>query len=835
MIKITGVKIAVAVFLYWCIIFWLTRVTPCSGEIREGEEMLKNIHFFQREIEPVYQTWIIGPGEHLSIFDNITDLKVCKERTGVNATVMGPIVQIIVDKNLNSLKHVKFDTSYLYHYRIPELLEEEKIYSGIFIGEFNNPFFSSYREFYKLHPEAFMLDKDNNFIKVDSIQILSVDDPTMMQATSKFIRDAVEIFEEHPYLKFWVIGGEESYPDYFALPVGDFRPASIKHFEEFLRLKRWDIPTNKELIFTKENNTTKAAWYLYREQAMVDRAAFYMQQFLKADRSRPIFYPTHGNPFAGDMRCKLGQSPSLLAGVVDGLEMGHITIDDDDEILNLLYLSNFTAFGTPTIAPRLGNKTLDSTAQGGGRSFTPVMLRRLVYECLGMGLWHIGPIHWTSRGADGEWALKDTPAEKEASIVFKEIKKASSLLTGMSRLQPRVGLYVSDATWVKCWNPLWTDFFQQAIANQWQITIVNDALLSAKLAEKMPILISIDNSYVSIETRKRLEEYLSAGGYLFVWGEFGVYDEIMRRDPIKVIGKKHRKGKVIKLDFPSESEKKELVNEFLTTNGAWKWCHEYSSVSLDKVEKEILKYFPISTLKPVEVETKEKTAPVNIYTLTDGTSLLTVVINRTDKLLKFHLEPMRELFTSGQDWCYYDIIAEKTILATKYYSEEMTLAPYGTSLVWIYPSVDEKLIDMEVKKALETMSRYKDRELDISFLHNIEKSLREDMQNDSLFPKTYCLARFILSSLCLKRNVTEYSDGSIDIWAEVYDCNGKPVSNAQVYVRLVPGVFKWLPLQENQRGKYKITLSQEDLPVFYDSKEQKYKPLSGSNYSLNRV
>ena len=144
MIKITGVKIAVAVFLYWCIIFWLTRVTPCSGEIREGEEMLKNIHFFQREIEPVYQTWIIGPGEHLSIFDNITDLKVCKERTGVNATVMGPIVQIIVDKNLNSLKHVKFDTSYLYHYRIPELLEEKKIYSGIFIGEFNNPFFSSF-------------------------------------------------------------------------------------------------------------------------------------------------------------------------------------------------------------------------------------------------------------------------------------------------------------------------------------------------------------------------------------------------------------------------------------------------------------------------------------------------------------------------------------------------------------------------------------------------------------------------------------------------------------------------------------------------------------------
>jgi hypothetical protein len=158
---------------------------------------------------------------------------------------------------------------------------------------------------------------------------------------------------------------------------------------------------------------------------MADRAACYMQAFLDADRDHPVFYPTHGNLFLRNVRLALAQLPSLMAAATDGMEMGHITIDDDDERLNPLVNAHFGAFGKPLINPRLANKTLDPEAKGGGRSFTPQMLRRLVYECVGQGVWHIGPIHWTSTLHDGERAIKDTPAEVECQKVFAEIKGAA--------------------------------------------------------------------------------------------------------------------------------------------------------------------------------------------------------------------------------------------------------------------------------------------------------------------------------------------------------------------------------------------------------------------------
>src|SRR5690606_27523197 len=118
----------------------------------------------------------------------------------------------------------------------------------------------------------------------------------------------------------------------------------------------------------------------------------------------------------------MGHPPALLAGACDGFETGQIVIEDDSESLNLLTLSHLTAYGLPVVTPRLANKTLDPEAMGGGRSFTPEMLRRLVYECLGMGVEHIGMVQWEGDLADGLWHIKDTPAEKAAADVFAEIR-----------------------------------------------------------------------------------------------------------------------------------------------------------------------------------------------------------------------------------------------------------------------------------------------------------------------------------------------------------------------------------------------------------------------------
>ncbi len=779
---------------------------------------------FPSELDAVYQRWIIRPGEHLSVFDNLSDLPDCKTRTGANATeAISSIDPVPAEEQDGVSRFVDSNRSREWLKNTDALLRQEQAHACVMLGDRNNPYFTYYSDaFQKAHPEAYMLDAEGKRISVVSNPIRNiesavpaVDDPTLMGLASELIRRNASGLRGNPFVSAWGIGTEEAYPDYFTLPVGDFRPASRAHYDAYCKQWGLKIPIDTQRILSSIPNMSQAAWYRFREQAIADRAARHMQDFLYADPSRPVCYPTHGNPFGGDKRKTLGQPPSLLAKACDGFEMGHIMIDEDTESLNMLYLSNFTAYGVPVIAPRLGNKTLDTTARGGGRTFTPKMARRLIYECLGMGLWHIGPIHWRSSLGDGEWFIKDTATEPAVKEVFGEIRQAWPVLTGMSRLQPQVGLYISDNTWLSSWEPRWTGFFQDAMDRHWQLTLVGDELVSADLAKRMPVLISIDNPKVSGQARRNLQAYLKAGGTLFTWGDFAQYDEFVRPTPegFKPSGK--AASRWIKMEFPPADLQRTLVNSFQTGEGAWHWEHPYYPVPIENVESAVLKHFSADVLRPIEMDSGM--ARAHILTLTDGVTLLSVLINRTGENAQVKLKPALD---AGNDLQAMDALTNEELAkeGNGYYA--CSLKPWGTALVWMTPQAPEEETCDCIASAQEAIARWKELGCDVQPFNPFAEALA----NNAPLPKAYALARRVLASKGLKISCEREETGCFAISAEAFDTNGAPAKDLPLFARQVPGTLEWRPMSNNQKGQYRIKFAQTDMGAYYNADSQKYGP-----------
>jgi hypothetical protein len=173
-------------------------------------------------------------------------------------------------------------------------------------------------------------------------------------------------------------------------------------------------------------------WIAFDDPVLTDATLRQMRETVpllrQLDTTRPVFIPTHGNPFALDFRVKMGYPLTDLAGAAHGFEADPISIDDDPERLHRLTLDMQTSFRVMVVAPRLANKQLDSRAQGGGRSFSPASARRAVYEALGMGVWHIGLVQWRGSLPDGEWGISGTPAEAECKRLFGELRAGGKVV-----------------------------------------------------------------------------------------------------------------------------------------------------------------------------------------------------------------------------------------------------------------------------------------------------------------------------------------------------------------------------------------------------------------------
>jgi len=438
----------------------------------------------------------------------------------------------------------------------------------------------------------------------------------------------------------------------------------------------------------------------------------------------------------------------------------------------------------------------------------------MVYECLGFGVWHIGPIHWRASLGDGEWFIKDTPAEAECGKVFSEIRQAWPVLDGMSRLQPRVGLYIADDTWLDAWNPRWTGFLQDAWVRHWQVSLVSDAMLSAELAARTPVLISIDNRFVSKEARRGLFEYIEAGGRLFVWGGFAEQDELTRPlSPGTLAPGAH--PRVVALEFPAEGQQRTLVNQFQTGDGAWQWPHTYTPVPVDKVEKGVLAHLPATDLRPVHVDQAGGDGPIHAFTLTDGISLLTVLVNMSDSTEQVKLVPTLTQDAETEEWVGENAVDGKRLEGGGY-SVETDLAPYGTRLVWFHPAATRQRAEQTVARAAAAVDRWRELGADVSPFEKLCATARAQAGDARLASKAYCLARRVLGSLAIALEPSTGEERQRFVMkARVYNSNGDPVRGAQVYARIAPGNLRQHRFTEESDG-YMLSLTQPDFPPFYD-------------------
>lgn len=714
-------------------------------------------------LDPAFREWVHRPGEMYGfwLWRGPGSLGDPVARVGANAT------------SIHLMMHLEetADGARVVTRPIDDPALDELAGVGVGLGEHNNPFFVRYPEwFWRLRQEARMKDAAGKTIRAGENPVPSMLDPLLVSLAKEQMAQMVGLLDEKAWVRYWVIGGEQSWPDYFGLPAGDYSPAARRHFTAWKRLHNTPPPSKGGGRGRVED------WRDFRDSVVVDRYAGYTAWLHALDPTRPAMVPTHGNPFTMDFRQRLGYPIGHLAGVADGFEAGPISIDDDAERIIRMTLDQQTSFGIPVVAPRLANKQLDPAARGGGRSFNPATLRRTVYEALGLGVGHIGIVHWTGNLPDGEWGIADTPAEPEAKRIFEELGKAGPWLDGCSRLQPRVGIFISDVQWHHGWQDRWTLLYDEAIKRGWSVVLLTDVQIDAYLASVTPVLLAVAGVDVSKETQARLDTYRRAGGRLISVSDAG--------------------GPAIR-----------VIHQTQTTNGANTWAFDVKPLDLNAVEKAAG-----ADLRQVTVlENGVRAEGIEPLLLTDGTNVQAVLINRTDQRRSIRL---------SSDQSVRDLVTGE--LATG----DITIEPLGTALVSLEPPVTANDAKSEVRDAESAVARWSKLGIYTRAFESLLGRARGHLSADRP-SKAYALARSITHGLALR---VVKADGNHGLKLEVHawDAAGEPPKDARVRVRLVPGHFEWLALKETCSGVYKLDIPRSELSVFYDSSAEKYDLADGA-------
>lgn len=701
-----------------------------------------------------------------------------------------------------------------------------RVDAGAGIGEHNNAFFVVYPDwFWQMHPQAAMRDPQGNIIRAGENPWIAMDDPVLTDATLRQMRETVPLLRGQRRVRYWVIGGEQGYPDYFGLPEGDFRPEFLAHYrawrEEplnslapFSKREGGTAPhSSQERERGKGDDTELHLWRRFREAAMTERFALYTTALRQLDPTRPIFIPTHGNPFALDFRVKMGFPLADLAGAADGFEAGPISIDDDAERIHRLSLDMQTGFGVPVVAPRLANKQLHPSARGGGRSFSPQSARRAVYEALGMGVWHIGLVQWRGSLPDGEWGIQDTPAEAECKRLFAELKQAAPWLEGGWRLHPQVGIFLSDATWRRWWQDRWTLLYDIACSRGWNTMFVHDAQCGAELAQSVPVLLSVDNPVFSQQAHVALSEYLRAGGKVIAVGTFAERDEDGNSLPPLPDG-------VNRLPDDASGVSVNVIHQTSTDRGAATWSAKVRPLPVEQIEQHLEQ---TALLRPIQISNPDGSGwakGVECLPLTDGVNLVVVLLHRADfaREVQVSLHP-RLLEARGARYRMRDAITGQLI--SQSLPARVSRQPYGTCLLLVEQVTSAEECRQEMEQAETAIARWREKGVDVtpfeSWLQYAVAHLKAQR-----FAKAFALARNITGSLAIKPVVLRTGE-TLRVEATVWQPDGKPAEGAQMRMRVVPGAFRWQNMEAEGKGAFSATLN---LPRLYNPIEAKYAPVT---------
>jgi hypothetical protein len=468
--------------------------------------------------------------------------------------------------------------------------------------------------------------------------------------------------------------------------------------------------------------------------------------------------------------------------------------------------------------PRLGNKTLDPEARGGGRTFTPRMLRRMVYECLGMGVPHIGPITWDVSLGDGEWFIKDTPAEAACREVFAEIREAAPFLEGMARVQPRLGLYISDATWRDRWNPRWTAFFQDALRRHDHLSLVGDAMIGSDLASRVPALVCVDNTMIARAALDGLANYLDAGGRLVVWGAFAACDEWGEEHaPDAVRGVTEHAGCTV-FDLPPGENERVLVNRFQTGDGAWAREHRFHAAPYAQLIEVIRGDEP---LHPVRIETRAEGDALTVLPLTDGVSLMVVLVNNGTGVVRAALRP-----SSGEEWSAFDALSRSPIPPGEEGLADIELGGHATRLVWFAPKANEEVVAENIADALASLERWDAAGADTGFLAAHRAFLSTAPTEGALGLKAHALSLRVLGALCGVIGHETDPSGLMSVTIRLTDSTGTPAEGCAVEIRAVPGGHRWVRAEEPEPGLYRAICSPGEGDMYYDVLRGAYRPFT---------
>lgn len=777
-------------------------------------------NLLRQELELGYFKWLERPGEDLGVFDNEGDFEECRKRVHCNCSHWSMNLQMKYEEESGKyIADISGMEEALKRLNDPVAGRHHVIVWG---GDHNNVYFPSFTRYKKTLPECLMQGINGEYLELhdplinggEGIPMPAIDDETLITLNCEMLGTQAENLKNSQYVKAYMLGMEELYPEYFGLGNGDFRPASWKHFEAWCARKGCPVPV-REKVVEEDMSPERMLWLQFREQAMADRCGNYYEAILNKDENHLIFYPTHGSTMCRDNRSRLGQQPGTLACQCDGMEMGHIMVENDEERRNVLLISHFTSFGAPVIVPRLGNKRVDLNAIGGGKSFSAAMLRRLVYECLGMGVSKIFPIHWTSRLHDGEWFIKNTEAETECRKVFDEITLAAPFLSGMGRLQPQAGILAGNAEWIRGWKPEWTGFMQDAFSGQYHMTLISDEIVGKHLAVRMPVIFVLDNAVIMRETLNALYDYVEAGGHVIIWGNFAVKDEnqdfyredergpLIHHSNVYFVSESRGKRRVLREFFLSGPEYGIFGERFMYQELPFKAI----CAAAEEINGCILRPFV------TETEAEAELNHINIYPLTDRKSMIAVCINNGEDNVVFTIRPDSRLMENFQ---VYDICTGK-ICDTR-----QCLHGGETKLLWFCPENVEEDYEDRLIEAENGFEKWQAVGADVSPY----RYLYSHMRTGSSLKKRAVLTNVMLNTLAV---ATEYKfeKGKLHINCKVFDSSAERVKNARVSFRLSPGSFEWKELEEVENG-YTCILDEKKLPVIYDVERKEYVKLDGT-------
>ena len=764
----------------------------------------------RQEMSIAYFDKIHRPGEKLGVFDNESDFENCAERVHCNAThsSFAPPIVWNEEKKTYELKiDEEFTQKYLEKFNSVLHGKRHTIMNG---GEHNNVYFPGFIHYKKNIPEALMQALDGSYLQLrdqdvlngEAIPMPAIDDPQLLKLYAQQLAYQASKLPGSHYVAAYTIGAEMLWPEYFGLGNGDYRPVSWKHFCSWCALKGEAVPSREDTL--AEDSKARRLWLHYREQAMADRAGYYYRAILNADDTHLCYYPTHGSMMLGTDRARLSQQPDTLAAVTDGIEMGHILIDDDAERRNVILTCLNTSYGIPVIVPRLGNKTADLGMAGGGSSFTPETLRRLVYEAVGMGIHMIFPIHWRSRLHDGEWFIKNTPAESECRKVFDELITAAPYMMGMGRMQPQVGILASDETWLQEYNMRWTALMQDMLADRANCTVMTDAIIQSGLSRRMPLLLLIDNRRIADETIDRLLAYLDEGGRAIVWGEFATDSakgsQILRH-PHCFISR-----------APTCAKPRVIRESFLTgyRDGTCSRRFKVDAIDYAALKKEIHTFAPNVILHPFQLSGEP--GQLNLYALTDRAGIGCVCINNGPEDAAVSIQPDSRLMMRTKA---IDMLNGRQV------KMPITLTGFATALIYFPPDFTEDF-DETLCKAEDTFRRWRGNGMDCGPLRHYDASLRTGRH----YCKRYAMAQAMLSSLALSCSFHACGDGSLLFEADCRDINDK-VADAEIWMRIVPGSMKQYRFSWDGQ-KHVCIVKRNDMAQVYNPDTCNYEPLTGA-------